>query len=225
MSNPTARPLVHFSDRVAGRDRSLARQYAREAVSRVLKDEHNLIFKLAGAGQSVDAYALNAAVTAAIRSAATRHGQSTGRRVMAEHFAHLGHIVQATLENHADNLPAYEPGERSRLLEEAREGIAEAKREIDHAVEVNQQLAADLTESRETVATLRSERYDLTQAASDERRRLCEEIDSHLALVKELRADLAAQKALREYVESDLLDDGGRLLAVGFTHGYVAGRN
>lgn len=180
MSNPTARPLVHFSDKEAGRDRSLARQYAREAVSKkVLDGRDNLILTQAGAGHSVDAYDLNRAVTAAIRSASTRKGQSMARRSQATHFAHLGHIVQAVLENHADSLPAYEPGERSRAVEYARTTLAEAKVEVDNLTS--------------TVLTLRAERSDLTQAASDERRRLCAEIDALKAEADDNHAQAVAE--------------------------------
>lgn len=111
------RPLVHFSDEAAGRDRSKARTAASVAISKVLSDEHNALFLAAAEGESVDAYALNEAVLAAMRSATTRLGQSSGRRLMARQFAHLGHIVQAVLDNHADDLPGYEPGARSRKVE------------------------------------------------------------------------------------------------------------
>jgi hypothetical protein len=144
------RPLVHFDDEKAGRDRSKARDAARLGVSKANKGEHtNEILAAAADGESVDAYALNEAVLDAMRSATTRLGQSTGRRQMAKAFAHLGHIVQAVLENHADSLPGYEPGERSRALH--------------HQQEVNQSLTRDLT--------------TLKQAASDERRRLCDELE------------------------------------------------
>lgn len=174
------RPLVHFDDEKAGRDRSAAREACAEAVSKVLKPEHNTRLRNAAAGESVDAYDLNEAITAAIRSAATRHGQSTARRAQAKRFAHVAHIVQAVLENHADNLPGYEPGARSRLLEDAHRAITEANSEVvalTHALEESQ-----------------GERTTLTQAASDERRRLCEEIDT-------LRANLS--RTIREANESE----------------------
>lgn len=157
----TPRPTIDFS----GSSRETARRYAVEAQSRILKDESNRVLKQVAAGRpDVDAYALNAAVTDAMRAATTRHGQSMGRRALATKVAYLGHITQAVLENHADGLPVYaDSGVRSRKIEEQ-------AREIEHAGRVNQRLTEDLTK-------LRQERSDLTQAASDERRRLCADID------------------------------------------------
>lgn len=175
VETPTAeRPLVHFDDIMAGRDRSKARAYATEAVSRTLDDEHNAILVLAAEGKSVDAYALNAAITAAMRSAVTRLAQSMARRKMAEHFAHLGHIVQATLENHATSVGDPNADNLRGLTEER--DVARAR--------VN-----DLCEERAT----------LKQAASDERRRLCAEIDENHAQAVAEGAELRATiDALRE---------------------------
>jgi len=194
------RPLVHFDDEKAARDRSKARAAARLAVSRILLDEDNEVLRAAADGESVDAYALNRAVLAAMRSASTRLGQSTGRRLMATEFAHLGHIVQAVLENHADNLPGYGPGERSRVLEEVRETITSAKREIEHAGAVNQSLTQDL-------AALRQERSDLTQAASDERRRLCENIDTLRGNLSQTIREANEFEAALAYAKSMLTDE------------------
>jgi len=167
------RPLVHFDDDKAGRDRSKARDAAAYAISRSNKrEESNVVLAAAARGESVDAYALNAAVLDAMRSATTRLGQSSGRRVMAKQFAHLGHIVQAVLENHADNLPGYEPGARSRLLTEAHDAIGSAKREIDHLTtalaDVNARHTARLDElaaySAETRAQHAAELADAERA-------------------------------------------------------------
>jgi len=216
------RPLVHFSDEKAGRDRSKARAYAGRAVSRILEDRDNEVLRAAADGESVDAYDLNRAVLAAMRSASTRLGQSSGRRVMATEFAHLGHIVQAVLENHADNLPGYAPGERSRALAELKaevaSSLAEAKREIEHAGTVNQRLTQDLGEERQRNLNLREERATLTQAASDERRRLCGEIDALKANVAEAeRARVIADNAL-EYAKQ-FLSDADRARVEGFADG------
>jgi cell division septum initiation protein DivIVA len=169
------RPLVDFS----GPSRLTARTYAHEAVSKVLKPESNTILKQAAAGEKVDAYALNAAVTDAMRSATTRNGQSMGRRRQAEKFAHLGHIVQAVLENHADSLPAYPEGERSRVAFDAKRALAEAKAEVDR-------LTGALLNEQNLVAEQRAERATLVEAASAERRRLVAEIgENHAQAVAE----------------------------------------
>jgi len=156
-----ARPTIDFSTS----SRQTARDYAAVLNSRILKPESQKILKKVAQGSdSVDAYALNAALTDAMRAVATRFGQSMQRRDVGRKAAHIAHIVQAVLENHADALPVYEDsGVRSRKIEEQ-------AREIAHAGSVNQRLTEDLTK-------LREERSTLTQAASDERRRLTEEID------------------------------------------------
>lgn len=167
-----SRPLVHFDDDKAGRDRSKAREAAHLAISRVNRNpKTNEILLAASNGESVDAYALNEAVLDAMRSATTRSGQSPVRRAQAKQIAHLGHIVQAVLENHADSLPAYESGERSRAVEDMKEAVRWAKVEIDRLLEV-------VESERGQHLKLREERALLTQAASDERRRLTEEIVS-----------------------------------------------
>lgn len=156
----STRPTVDF-----GADaRGTARAYAVAANSRVLPPPAQKLLKQAAQGAKVDAYDLNDALTHAMRSASTRLGQSMARRELTRKIAHLAHITQAVLEAHADGLPVYDDqGVRSRKIEEQ-------GRALDHAAEVNQALTRDLTLARD-------ERALLTQAASDERRRLCAEID------------------------------------------------
>lgn len=178
----TGRPTIDFSD--ADRDRSKARMAARAAQSRVLDAEHNAVLQQVIDGERVDAYALNAALTQAMSAAATRHGQSMGRRDLTRQIRHLAYIVQAVLENHADGLPAMESGARSPR-------IKALEIEIEHAGVVNQSLTADLTK-------LRQERSDLTQAASDERRRLCGQIDSLVDVANKRDALLAETVADRD---------------------------
>ena len=107
--------------------------------------------------------------------------------------------MQAVLENHADSLPTYEPGTRSPR-------IKALEIEVEHAGVVNQTLTNDLSCERARVRDLireksavevklqdaQAERTMLTQAASDERRRLVGEIDGAG------RKLLAADKALAE---------------------------
>lgn len=193
------RPLVHFDDTLAGRDRSKARAACSEAISRVLSDAHNVLLGRASNGESVDAYALNEAITAAIRSAATRHGQSTARREQAKRFAHVAHIVQAILENHADNLPGYEPGARSRAIEEAKQALREAKVEIDHSVEVNQRLTQDLTAAREQ-----------REHMAAEARSLREEIDTARANLAQTIREANEFEAALEYAKHLLGPEGAK---------------
>lgn len=188
-TRPSTRPLIDFS----GDSRATARRYAVSANSRILLPASQEVLRAVANGEQVDAYALNAAVTDAMRSATTRCGQSVARRMMATQVAYLGHITQAVLENHADNLPVYEPGERSRKIDAL-------EQELRHSTSVNQALAADLTNERARVAyhqeklrQANAERSTLTQAASDERRRLCAEIDA-----------LKAKAAKAEKSEADL---------------------
>lgn len=197
----TPRPTIDFS----GSSRETARRYAVEAQSRILKDESNRVLKQVAAGRpDVDAYALNAAVTDAMRAATTRHGQSMGRRALATKVAYLGHITQAVLENHADGLPVYaDSGVRSRKIEEQ-------AREIEHAGRVNQRLTEDLTK-------LRQERSDLTLAASAERRRLCAEIDAlkeGVALATKTLEDVAEITAKRDALLAETVADRDEIAAV-----------
>lgn len=223
------RPLVDFS----GTSRATAREYAADLNSRVLKPNNAETLTRVAEGRKVDAYEVNAAVLDAMRSVATRFGQSMQRREYTRRAAYLGHIVQAVLEAAADDLPSYtDGGVRSRKIEEQ---------------------ATEIEGLRERVTTLNNERGSLTQAASDERRRLVAEIEREKkarqslteqanAEIDRIKADLAAKVeeqsriiegltedltrhvALREYVEGHLLDAQDLAAVAGFTHGYVSGQ-
>lgn len=192
------RPTIDFADK------QTAQEYAVAANSRVLKPGHQEILTRVAAGEVVDAYALNAALTEAMSSASTRLGQSMARRGLTKKIRHLAHIVQAILENHADGLPAYAGGDRSRKIEE-----------------------------------LQAERTSLLQAASDERRRLCAEIDSlkeGLAVatseidtlienkVQTFGNAQAEHERVLAYVERTLLDDEGRAQLRGFIDGRASAK-
>jgi hypothetical protein len=188
---PVGRPTVNFD----GSSRATAREYAKAANSRVLTTASQNVLKRAALGGEVDAYALNEAVLDAMRSGATRLGQSMARRDLTRKIAYLGHIVQAVLENHADELPAYEPGARSRRVEEL-------SRENSHTASVNQSLARDLT--------------TLKQAASDERRRLTQEIDDLRRQVETEQGAYAALKTAaddRDKILTDTVNDRDALAA------------
>lgn len=136
------------------------RRYALHARSRNLTTEQNNILTRAGNGHAIDVVEFRKAVTAALSLAATRAGQSMARREWTREARHLLYWADAIIDNHIQGLPTYEPGQRSPR-------IAELELEVEHAGVVNQSLTRDLT--------------NLKQAASDERRRLCAEIDRERA--------------------------------------------
>jgi hypothetical protein len=148
----THRPTIDFSTE----SRRTAREYAQAAMSRILEPQHNKILQQVVRGSAtVDAYALNEALTAAMRACATRFGQSMMRRDATRKVAYLAHITQAVLENHADGLPVYEPGARSRKIETLEGEVAALQRAGV------QSLAADLVAERNRVADLIREKTDL----------------------------------------------------------------
>lgn len=213
------RPLVHFDDEKAGRDRSKAREFARDAVSKVLSDEDNEILAAAGAGESVDAYALNRAVLAAMRSATTRLGQSTARRSMASGFAHLGHIVQAVLENHADNLPGYEPGARSRLLDEAGTALREARVEVERLTSV---IDERTSESSEVIADLHRQIAALKDAGAERLPEVVADLTTARTNLSQTIREANEFEATLAYAKS-LLSDEDRLKVEGFGLGFTEG--
>lgn len=109
---PPARPLIDFS----GSSRATARAYAKVLQHDTLSEEVTDLLRGVAEGEKVDAYDLNEAVLSAMRSCANRGRNAHQRRALATMAAHLGHIIQAVLENHADNLPAYAEGQRSRKI-------------------------------------------------------------------------------------------------------------
>jgi hypothetical protein len=162
---------------VAALKHETSRAYARKAKSRSLAPWANKVLTEAADGESVDVLKFRKAATQALSLAATRDGVSTGRRKWATEARHLLHWADAIIDQHVGGLPIYEPGARSPRIRELEalhadvaKALADAKRELDHQSKVNQSLTRDLTGARQ-------ERSTLTQAASDERRRLCAEID------------------------------------------------
>jgi hypothetical protein len=181
------RPTIDFS----GSSRSTAREYAKDANTRLLSSSHQALLRSVGKGEEVDAYALNEALLSAMRATLTRHGASTQRRVTGRKIAYLAHITQAVLENHAQGLPAYETGERSRLLAEVKPALVEAQKEVEAQTERANQFRTRLERSE-------GERAQFLQAASDERRRLCAEIDAGTEALEEANANFAAMARVAE---------------------------
>jgi len=187
---PPARPTIDFG----GDSRATARDYANSLLSKGLKAESMAVLNDAALGYVVDALALNEAVLDAMRQSATRYSQSSQRKDHAKRAAYLGHIVQAVLENHADQLPAYEQGERSRaveswkgiaishqqyidtltreaaerdeLLGEAAQALAEAKAEVDEGTRFREKADAEVTRLLALVAQER-ERAELAELERD----------------------------------------------------------
>lgn len=200
----SGRPAIDFS----GDSRATAREYAKDANSKVLKADHRAILEEVRCGATVDAVALNEALVAAMRAATTRDGQSTARRERAKRIAHLHHITQAVLENAIDGLPAYEQGQRSRAVEDAKRGILAAKAEVEAA-------STKLREAAE-------ERATLTQAASDERRRLVAEIDTLRSNLAQTIREANEFEATLEYAKGFLLNEA-RAKVEGFAYGFNVG--
>lgn len=206
----TARPTIDFS----GISRETARDYASAMPSRVLDAKYHGVLKDAANGYVVDAYALNAALTAALRTGLTRFGQSTARRDFGRKVAYLGHITQAVLESHADGLPVYAQGDRSRKVESLEKVLDShqrhivtldgevaalaaagemAVREIGHSIEVNQSLTRDLTAAREQVRSLTAEVDENHAQAVEEGAALTEALKYTLGLLATVDPNAAFQ--------------------------------
>lgn len=132
------RPTIDLSNRAT------ARSYASEildVVGGAAKYNTSVVLTDLVAGRAVDAYEVNEALLDAMRTVGRR---SSGRGPLGTKVAYLGHIVQAVLDNHADGLPAYADGERSRkvksLEEEKGRLVAQVER-LERRVEVEEQNA------------------------------------------------------------------------------------
>lgn len=181
----TALPTIDFSTP----SRKMSRDYAAVLQSRVIDEKHNKTLQRVEFGaEDVDALALNEALMAAMRSGATRFGQSMARREFTSKVAHLGYIVQAVLGNHANQLPPYEGGPRSPRIAALEASLEESKvveRDLLRAAE-------DAREGLRFAEKLwEQERSNLTQAAFDERRRLVAERDTLLRDVESLNQEIA----------------------------------
>lgn len=147
-----------------------AREYAARAIGTKMKEEHQRTLRSASRGEKVNLLALNAALADAQRQNATRYGRSPDRRQGATELAHLQYIVQGSLSNVLDGLPPVDPGARSPKIKAL----------------------------QQRVDFLESERSTLTQAASDERRRLCAEINEYEAAVVAATSELEKITAARD---------------------------
>lgn len=226
----TVRPTIDFSgsgyDHETTVDRSTARAYAADLVSRVNKPETNRVLEeIANSGTQVDAYLLAEAVLDAMRGVATRCGQSTMRRRMGEKAAHLGYIAHAVLASHADGLPVYERGDRSRRVEELRgeRNAARAKAslletDLRDALRTIKEQTAHQEESNETIRGLVKENKALAQKVEAWR---TASLDKVRALVTQ-REDLTAERdeiaAVLAYA-LEQMDEAGRARVFGYWDG------
>lgn len=154
-----SRPTIDFSGSggLTGTDRSTARAYAADLISRVNKATTNAVLDQVSSGsKAVDAYALAEAVLDATRGSLTRFGQSTARRRAGEKAAHLGYIAHAVLANHADALPVYADGERSRKVETLEGEIAALQAAGTEIIEARDAARQDAAVLRREVESLKS---------------------------------------------------------------------
>lgn len=109
-----------------------AETYALQATSqKLLTDEQNRLLRLAARGQEVDVVEFRKAATAALSAASTRAGASPARREFAKEARHLIYWADAIIEAALDELPAFEPGERSRKVEELSTEVVRLRHLID----------------------------------------------------------------------------------------------
>jgi hypothetical protein len=135
-----------------------SRQYALHQKSKRLDEEQNLVLDEAGNGREVDAVEFRKAVTAALSLAATRAGQSMGRREWTKECRHLLYIVDAVLDNALAGLPPVDPGtrspkiaEQSQEIDDLRASLERKNRDVEAAREA---LAAELSNHSRTVTAL-----------------------------------------------------------------------
>lgn len=198
---------------VAALPHDTSRTYAKNAASRVLPPWANKVLKAAASGEEVDVVEFRKAATMALSLASTRAGRSMGRREWAKQARHLTYWADALIDQHLQGLPVYEPGARSPKIRELEKALTQATAELD--------------KQTETVRNLRNERGSLTEAASEERRRLCAEIDNLKVIVQQndvtldgLYQECNELHAALEYAFTLLLASDQSRLA-GFRDGYA----
>ena len=151
---PPERPMVDFS----GSSRATARHYACEIADeisrRAVKPEFVDLLYSAGYGGKVEAYALSEVLLAAMRAGLK---MSKGRSNFGTKVAYLGYITHGVLTNHADSLPAYAEGERSRKIAELRSELAETQASLEQTYEAVESATETIEEQTKRVLSLQSE--------------------------------------------------------------------
>lgn len=203
-AEPGRPATVDFS----GDSRATAREYAAALFSMTIPTEHRDTLMAVHNGRVVDALALNDALAYVFSANATRFGQSPARREANKKARYLHHIVQAVLANAVDGLPAYETGERSRLVEAL-------KAEHDRLNEQYETTQANFTAVRE-------ERDDLRRTLDDIKASLSEAGTILDANTEELSASRAENEALKRTLDfaASLLDATDTSRVNGFYEGF-----
>lgn len=184
------RPTINF----AGSSRQTSRDYA----SNILKItgfktvEHAGVLEDVANGYVVDAYALNAALTAALRAGLNKGRTAADRRDFGTQVAHLGHITQAVLENHADSLPAYVEGQRSRKVEALQAEVDRLTERVDHAMGKHNEVSEEL-------AGVRQEAADYRASADGEAIRLLGLLETRADQLTERQEVVAALSEVTKY--------------------------
>jgi hypothetical protein len=142
---PTGRPTVTLT-------KDTSREYALRSNSRKIDEPLRRVLDAAAQGETVDAVEFRKAVTAALSLAATRAGQSMGRREFTKMARHLLYIADAVIDNHIDGLPAYAEGDRSRAVEAFKTEVTEAQRAAESLADY---LEAERVRANEAEAALR----------------------------------------------------------------------
>lgn len=227
----TNRVEIDFS----GSSRATARQYAADLQSRVNKPETNAILNAIEHGEPVEAFAAAEALLDAMRHVSTRFGQSMARRRAGEKVAHLGYIVHGVLGNVADGLPAYEQGERSRALADAKQEIANLQNDVrlerqraDEFEERGDVYDEQATEVRAALVEAREEVEAVTEAYNRRGREVeqvrAEAAEQHSRLVAAANDEIDKVKAERDALAAKLSVAEIERDAAAATIGYIAER-
>lgn len=118
-----------------------------------------------------------------------------------------------------DPLDNNEEARLTRLLEHQKQRVVDAEARTEAKQRELDAVSTALLEQQQTNEDLRNERNTLTQAASDERRRLTDEIDTNKAAAAIVLADLARTKATLDYA-LDMLPTSAAIKVSGFVDGY-----
>lgn len=153
------RPTINFS----GEGRQTARKYAigirfgftrTYTISPLLREP---LDDIVNESTSVDALRLNETLMAAQRVLAQRAAPAADKERWQRQIGYLHHITQAVLESAIDQLPAYEPGERSPALRKAEERIKSLQEALAGKVAREDTLVADINEHDVEITRLDAE--------------------------------------------------------------------
>lgn len=144
-----------------------SREYALKSNSRSLVEDQRRVLDAAAKGEEVDAVSFRKAVTAALSLAATRHGQSMGRREYTKMARHLLYIVDAVIDNALAGLPPVEPGQRSPKIRQQEQEIADLQATVRRLATDKQQAQNAVNFERDRVSDLIREKSALELQVGD----------------------------------------------------------